>query len=373
MSAIAMLAKTSVRRMLRAVGPELEARAVDYYTLRQAPRESAVFRWRPVQRCPEARMDAGGAVVGHHLYVFGGFAAIYHVLSTIDVLDMRTARWVARHQAPTAMAHSHLAVASDGIRHIYIVSGQLGAHCHPATPRAFVFDTAAETWRDLPPLPEARYAATAQVWGGRLHVVGGSRSDRFTPATEHWSLAVSDERAADGGWRTEPPIAVGGPHRGSAVVDGRFYVFGGQQGDYQAIPGHPDWECSKPVAADAYHGEVLALDPGESSWHRVASMPVPLSHTESSTLVRGPLVYLFGGQCAMPDGDPTPAASGVVQCYDTRRDRWQVVGTLPYRVKTPVVGGYGPWIFAATGMRDEGVTDPRARFIVSQTWRGRLP
>ena len=102
-------------------------------------------------------------------------------------------------------------------------------------------------------------------------------------------------------------------------------------------------------------------------------MPVPLSHTESSVLVRGTAVYLFGGQCALPHGDPTPAASGVVQRYEARQDRWAIIGALPYRAKTVVVGAHGPWVFATTGMRDEGKDEPRARFIVNQTWRGRLP
>lgn len=58
-----------------------------------------------------------------------------------------------------------------------------------------------------------RYAPATQLWRGRLHVMGGSKENRHTPALEHWSLAVKDGKALDKQWRTEIPIPRGGPHR----------------------------------------------------------------------------------------------------------------------------------------------------------------
>jgi hypothetical protein len=43
--------------------------------------------------------------------------------------------------------------------------------------------------------------------------MGGSKEDRWEPAVEHWSIAVSDGRALDIAWRSEIPIPRGGPHR----------------------------------------------------------------------------------------------------------------------------------------------------------------
>ena len=365
--------KRTVRYLLRTLNPAWESRAVDYHTLLEAPAGSERFQWRPIPRCPDARMDAGGVAMGDKLYVIGGYASLDQVLSVMDVLDMRLGRWVARVATPAAMAHSHAAVTSDGVRHIFVVSGQWGSQCKPATPRAFVFDIVTNEWRDLPPLPESRYASTVQVWRGRLHVLGGSRPDRSTPASEHWSLELTDGLRGAGAWREEVPIPKGGPHRASAIVDDRLYVFGGQLGDAVALAGSADCHCTDEGVVEHYYPDVFVLGPNEMQWRTAAPMPVPVSHTEGSIVVRDPKVYLFGGQQAISADDPTHAASSVVQCYDAHTDRWHIAGALPYRVKTPIVGAWGSSVFAVCGMRDVGPEDARARFIVNQSWRGQLP
>lgn len=58
-----------------------------------------------------------------------------------------------------------------------------------------------------------RYAAATQIWKGRLHVMGGSKENRHTPGTDHWSIAVKDGKAIEKEWRNETPIPRGGPHR----------------------------------------------------------------------------------------------------------------------------------------------------------------
>lgn len=43
--------------------------------------------------------------------------------------------------------------------------------------------------------------------------MGGSKENRHTPATDHWSIAVKDGKVLEKEWRTEIPIPRGGPHR----------------------------------------------------------------------------------------------------------------------------------------------------------------
>jgi len=365
-------AKQSIRWLVRKANPDWETLLVDYHFLRRRVRRAGDFQWRPVRRCPEGRLDAAGASIRERLYVLGGYVSEDHVLGVVDVLNMRSGRWVARWPMPPTMAQSHVAVASDGTRFVFAVSGQLGNHCRPPTAGAFVLDTVGPQWHDLPPLPEPRYAATAQLWHGRLHVLGGSREDRHTPARDHWSLAVARGRAQEITWRAEPPIPIGGPHRASAVVAGRLYVFGGQLGDYVPIPGDPDCRCTGTIVSEEYYADCFALEQGAVDWTTVASMPLAVSHTESSVVAIGSVVYLFGGQCSLDPAKPGLAVSDVVQRYDAAADRWSLVGTLPYRVKTNVVGHHDTWIYSVGGQRDKGPDDARAGDVVNHCWRARL-
>jgi hypothetical protein len=124
--------KKVARRLLDLAAPSWH-RIVDARSLKERPRQAGDLRWRPARRSKEPRLDAGGAVIGKRLYVIGGYASPEEVLNVVDILDMGSGRWTERWPTPPLMAQSHLAVGSDGERFIYVVSGQLGNHCNPAT------------------------------------------------------------------------------------------------------------------------------------------------------------------------------------------------------------------------------------------------
>lgn len=362
----------AVRKVLRTVAPHFLDRSDDRRLWRELKRPPSDLDWQPLRRCPVKRLDAAAVQVGKKLFVFGGYYST-EVLSVVDVLHLEDGVWWETFPMPETMAQSHLAMATDGQRAIFAVSGQLGNQCHPATRNGFALDLKTLKWSELPPLPAARYAATMQWWNGRLHLVGGSHEDRHTPAHEHWSLGVADGRATESGWREEVPIPRGGPHRASAILSGKLYVFGGQEGDYVPIPGNPDYVCTGDLIDEWHHPEVYALAPGGREWQRMADMPVAVSHIEFSTIQEGNRLVVFGGQHEKDKVKRVLTLTDAIQCYDADRDRWKILGTLPYRVKTNVIGRHGDWIYSALGQRDRGPTDATSGEIVAHTWRAKIP
>lgn len=329
------------------------------------------FEWETLPSGPSPRLDAGAIQIGSLLYCIGGYASQNQVLSVIDVWDLARGRWGDQIPMPDKMPQSHIALSTDGRRYIYSAGGQLGPRCCRAVPDAFVFDTHDRSWSGLPPLPAARYAPTMQLWRGRLHVMGGAMPDRSTPASEHWSLAVRKGHATEDEWRVERPVPRGGGHRASAIVNGRLYLLGGQEGDFEPISNDPDCACTgetiEYVFPDCYR-----LDSPNADWVRLPDMLEQSSHTEFSILVLGPRIIILGGSKYKHPTTFNIELTDVVQLFDTRRERWSLAGHLPFRVKTTLTGFHKGWIYSTGGQRDHGPDDPRPGIIVSDAWRARL-
>ena len=327
--------------------------------------------WETLPSGPAPRLDAGGVQIGHLLYCIGGYTSQDHVLDVIDVFDLAECRWTDQIQMPDSMPQSHLALACESNRYIYSAGGQLGARCSPAVATALVFDTHHNSWNSLPSLPAPRYAPTMQLWRGRLHVMGGAMPDRTTPANEHWSLRVENGRPSEDEWKVERPIPRGGGHRASAVVANRLYLFGGQEGDFEPISSDPNCSCSgetiETVFPDSYR-----LETGGANWVRVPDMLEQSSHTEFSILVQGPLVIIFGGSRYKHPQTFDIELTDTIQVFDTRDEKWHILGNLPFRVKTLLTAFYEGWIYATAGQRDISPDDPRPGAVVSDTWRTRL-
>lgn len=327
--------------------------------------------WSRLPPCSAPLYDAGAAQIGDQLYVFGGYHSLDDVSDKVRILDLKTGRWLAEREAVANLAQSHCAITTDGERFIYIASGQLGNQCHPAIPDVWSYDTIDDEWAKLPPLPAARYAGTMQLWRSKLHFVGGAMHDRWTPAADHWNLLVSKGQTIDETWRKQRSIPVGGMHRGSAIIEDQLFVFGGQQGDFIAIPDDPDCKCDG-LTQETYLADSFRLDEPEGEWNRISNMPIPASHTDFSTVEIDGRVLIIGGQIYK---DPTSfylRLTSAIQEYDPKSDRWSIVGHLPFPLKIPVVGSLDRTIVIVGGQRNQPNTDlPGA--ISAETWKGELP
>ncbi|KAJ7520967.1 hypothetical protein O6H91_19G032700 [Diphasiastrum complanatum] len=291
------------------------------------------------------------------------------VHSHVDIYNLRSNSWEGSIEMPQEMAHSHLGMATDG-QYIYAVTGQHGPQCRGPTSLNFVLDIQTKQWSHLPPLPLPRYAPATQLWKGRLHVMGGSKENRYDPALEHWSIAVDNGKAVESEWRSEIPIPRGGPHRACVVVDNRLYVIGGQEGDFIAKPGSPIFKCSRKL--EVVFSDVYMLEPGGKEWNVVPSMPKPDSHIEFAWVVVNKSIIIVGGSTEKNPVTKKMVLIGDVFQFNTQRMVWKTIGQMPYRVKTTLAAYWDGWLYFTAGQRDKGIDDPSPKKIMGKTWRTRL-
>ncbi|KAK8928303.1 Kelch repeat-containing protein [Platanthera zijinensis] len=326
------------------------------------------LEWKEMAEAPVPRLDGAAIQIKNLLYVFAGYGNINYVHSHVDMYDFIGNTWVGRFDMPKEMAHSHLGMATDG-RYIYIVTGQHGPQCRGPTARNFVLDTETKNWHDLPPLPFPRYAPATQLWRGRLHVMGGSKEDRHEPALEHWSLPVMDGKALEQEWHTEVPIPRGGPHRACIVANDKLLVIGGQEGDFMAKPGSPIFKCVR--RSEVVYGDVYMLDDG-LKWKNLPPMPKPDSHIEFAWKVVNNSVIIAGGTTEKHPVSKKMVLVGEVFQFNLGTLEWSVIGRLPFRIKTTLVGFWDGWLYFTSGQRDKGPGDPSPKKVVGCMWRTKL-
>uniref|UniRef100_A0A2P2K353 Kelch repeat-containing protein n=1 Tax=Rhizophora mucronata TaxID=61149 RepID=A0A2P2K353_RHIMU len=214
-----------------------------------------------------------------------------------------------------------------------------------------------------------RYAPATTLWRGRLHVMGGSKENRHTPALEHWSLAVKDGKPSDKEWRTEIPIPRGGPHRACIVVNDRLFVIGGQEGDFMAKPGSPIFKCSR--RNEVVYDEVYMLD-DDMKWKNLPPMPKPDSHIEFAWAIVNNSIVIAGGTTEKHPITKRMVLVGEIFQFNLNTLKWSVIGKLPYRVKTTLVGFWKGWLYFTSGQRDKGPDDPSPRKVIGEMWRTKL-
>lgn len=326
------------------------------------------LRWSALEPCPVERVEAAAVQLGPLLYLLNGYRTIGEVLNRCDVFDLRARRWVRHFATHPEVGQTHAGVTSDGLRHIYFTGGQFGANCCPPTDRCFSYDTQTDTWTRLPPLPTPRYVAAAHLWRGRLHVLAGSREDRWTPLTEHLSLAVDSGRPLETEWRREVPIPRGGIHRGSVVHRDAMYVFGGNEGDVMPIPGDPTYLCNWNTPPEFAHGEVYRLRFGASSWDRLADLPKKLFHNDGTTVaLNDDQILVFGGNT------DRLRIEDEVWSYSIRGDRWERFGHLPHGLKGGCVALFEGNFYSVCGQRGLHRRNPKPGRVVNSVWVAPVP
>ncbi len=348
-----MLRAARERRFDRRLDREIETRAG--------------LKWTRSTPCDTPLYDAGAAQVGSRLFVFGGYIHLGKVSGLVRIFDLDAEQWLEPIVAPPGLPTSHFAIVSDQSRFIYCAGGQVGAQCSPAVADVFVLDTSTAQWSTLSALPAPRYAGTMQLWRGHLHYIGGAKEDRWTPAADHWCIPVEDGLAQAETWSELVPIPVPGMHRGSGLSGDALFVFGGQQGDFIAVAGAPDFKCTGHTQ-ETYLSASFRLDTPDGSWKRLSDMPIPASHTDFSVVERNGKFFVIGGQIYKHPETFYLRLTDAVQSYDKHSDFWTLAGHLPRRLKLPVLGTRGDNLFVLCGQCGQFGGDTPGK-IAADVWK----
>jgi hypothetical protein len=207
--------------------------------------------WSAIDGLEIPRDDFGTAVIGSDIWVLGGMTgARGNRLLSIEVLDTTSGTWsMSDVEMPVGVASFE--VVAVGPR-IYAFGGFDASS--QAMDFAAVLDTRTGRWRDLPPLPHARYAHTVTAFDGSFYVIGGrdvagemAAVDVFDPRTETWTTLD----------RPMPRARVRDSHKTVAVPEG-LLVAGGQR----------EFQDSD---------QVDLLDPRTGRWTTLPDLPEPMS------------------------------------------------------------------------------------------------
>lgn len=210
-----------------------------------------------------------------------------------------------------------------------------------ASDLAHVYDPGADTWTEVPRLPEPLHHAVLVAARGRTFLVGGFRaageSDRV------WSLAPGESE-----WRQEPALRNSRGALGAAATeDGTIVAFGGVSGGQVVAttevlrlgatawePGPDMDEAREHLAATAIDGRVYAIagrvgslesnkrtveswDPGgrEGSWRREPALDATRGGTAA------------GGRCVAGGEEPQGTIASI-ECLEPDGGSWRTLADM---------------------------------------------
>ncbi len=183
------------------------------------------------------------------------------------------------------------------------------------------------TWDEIAPMRNDHLFPTCAALGDTILVTGGLQG--VGDGIEAYAVDRPEQ-----GWVDVPPAPVMRAAT-AASARGRFYLFGGLEGD----------DASTQTSARAFALDMSQRDsvPRTSqAWEEIGSMPLPLRYASAVTWRDRYVIILGGGACTDPDfppmripGGPIGQLSPFVIVYDADLDEyWQLEDLMPVGVAT---------------------------------------
>ena len=248
--------------------------------------DAKVDKWTRLAPLPARRHHITISAAEGKIYAMGGFTGAlprWSIHRAMFVYDVKTNAWSDGVDMPSARAE-HVAPVVDG--KIYVIGGRVAGvpdantfDDYVDTNNVDVFDTRTRTWSRAVDAPTARNSHAAAVIDGKIYVVGGRQnikgSGGHVRIVNVKALEVYDPKTDRWQTKADMPLAQGG--LAAAALDGKLYVFGGEQW-------YPDIKV---------FGNVWVYDPKLDRWEAGPALRFPRHGLAAATVDSE--IFAFGG------------------------------------------------------------------------------
>ncbi|WKN31500.1 PKD domain-containing protein [Porifericola rhodea] len=312
---------------------------------------SETISWSNAKAQDFGNSEGQSVVVGGKLYSFSGFdiekKPYYTPTERAYAYDPKGDSWSLLKAMPKMHPNSahggvtHAGFTTDGTD-IYFVGGYAassnGIGQIFGTKYGYKYNVANDTYERLPDLPHDRSAGTLEYINGKLYWVGGTNLARNQ---EQSDLLVLDLSNLSAGWKylTSSPLPNPRNHIGSAVLNGKLYIVGGQH--------KQDGELTT-------QDDVHMYDPQTDKWTKVTDLPdineVPdnltpgKGHITGSTFAYDGKIFVLGGEYKF-----LGPYSKAVLAYDPENDEWTRYTDMPASRASGIAGVVDGVLYYSTG------------------------
>jgi N-acetylneuraminic acid mutarotase len=240
-----------------------------------------------------ARANFALCGLGGELYAIGGMDTENSMLASVERYDPCLNSWSAAMPLPQARAGHCAAAVGDAI---YVMGGMelLDGLSLPLS-NALKYDSSAQFWSEVAPIPEPRVEAAACVLRSEIYIFGGRGLNDAVAATTFCYNMQMDA------WRTLAPMPAAVDCHTVCVVEGLIYVLGGRFSDDTAV------------------SSVHRYDPVANLWITVVPMSTPRSSC-ASFVINGN-IQIVGGW----DGRRRLASA---ERYDAVSNSWSTTTSM---------------------------------------------
>ena len=249
-------------------------------------------KWQQLSPLPLPRHHITPVAINGKIYAMGGFDGPFPewaIRSEMFVYDIQNDTWEKGTSLPESRGE-HVAVVVDG--KIHVIGGRVqqdnGTNHFDSyidSDGHRVYDPNTGKWQAAAPALTARNSAAAAVIDELIYVVGGRanvfQEDGTQLQQNLGTLEVYNPKTDS--WRTLAPMPEASGGIAASTLDGKLYVFGGEQ-----------WAPEKKVFASTW-----IYDSKTNKWEKGVDMPTGRHGLAAATI--GETIYAIGG-CTVVGG-----------------------------------------------------------------------